>query len=296
MMRRQKKEAAKGTLRRLQKGHWRRCDSEWRDAYRWKLTSNSNMRRSFRASNHARNLAILRAARRSSRPIAPRRHHPAHDSIGGRPVKKWPSYAFCVQHAPMSHGEDRPDISRADFTWCRTAIEWGWGVQETANRLMELSGKAKENGQGYAILTATNAAASVEATTAIDRRGPPDVFQRDGLASDLTGKSAGVHICKAEGVHMRTIAVTINKGGVGKTTLTKSLATAATDAGLNVLILDMDTQENAASWGRRSTSKKKQIVAPYAFYDRTQSNPGTATRGKSWLRPGSHRHAARTEQ
>lgn len=50
---------------------------------------------------------------------------------------------------------------------------------------------------------------------------------------------------------MRTVAVTINKGGVGKTTLTKSLATAGTAAGLNVLILDMDTQENSASWGKR---------------------------------------------
>jgi len=50
---------------------------------------------------------------------------------------------------------------------------------------------------------------------------------------------------------MRTVAITINKGGVGKTTLTKSLATTATAVGLNVLILDMDTQENAASWGQR---------------------------------------------
>ena len=62
----------------------------------------------------------------------------------------------------MTHGEDRPDISRADFTWCRTAIEWGWSREATANRLMELSTKAKENGEAYAILTATNAAASVE--------------------------------------------------------------------------------------------------------------------------------------
>lgn len=50
---------------------------------------------------------------------------------------------------------------------------------------------------------------------------------------------------------MRTVAVTINKGGVGKTTLTKNLATAATAAGFNVLILDMDTQENSTSWGQR---------------------------------------------
>jgi MinD superfamily P-loop ATPase len=67
----------------------------------------------------------------------------------------------------------------------------------------------------------------------------------------LLRESANVHICNFEGVHMRTVAVTINKGGVGKKTLTKSLATAATAAGLNVLILDMDTQENAASWGQR---------------------------------------------
>jgi len=50
---------------------------------------------------------------------------------------------------------------------------------------------------------------------------------------------------------MKTIAVTINKGGVGKTMVTKNLATAATEAGYSVLILDMDTQENSASWGRR---------------------------------------------
>jgi RepB DNA-primase from phage plasmid len=76
--------------------------------------------------------------------------------------KKWPSYKFCVDHAPMTHGEDRPDISRADFTWCRTAIEWGWSREATAGRLMELSSKAKENGERYAILTATRAADSVE--------------------------------------------------------------------------------------------------------------------------------------
>ncbi|MGH9444132.1 MAG: DNA-primase RepB domain-containing protein [Terriglobia bacterium] len=76
--------------------------------------------------------------------------------------KKWPSYAMCVQHAPMTHGEDRPDLSRADFTWCRTAIEWGWSREATASRLLELSEKAKENGERYALLTATRAAESVE--------------------------------------------------------------------------------------------------------------------------------------
>src|ERR1035441_7883270 len=60
-----------------------------------------------------------------------------------------------------------------------------------------------------------------------------------------------VHTCKFEGLHMRTIAVTINKGGQGKTTLTRSVSTAAVLAGMNVLVLDMDTQQNATSWGKR---------------------------------------------
>src|SRR5271155_2611249 len=50
---------------------------------------------------------------------------------------------------------------------------------------------------------------------------------------------------------MKTVAIAINKGGSGKTTLTRSLGTAATAAGLNVLVLDMDIQQSATQWGRR---------------------------------------------
>jgi chromosome partitioning protein len=58
---------------------------------------------------------------------------------------------------------------------------------------------------------------------------------------------------------MRKIAITINKGGVGKTTLTKSIATAATSAGLNVVVLDMDTQQNAAKWGKRRAKQNRPL-------------------------------------
>jgi len=63
--------------------------------------------------------------------------------------------------------------------------------------------------------------------------------------------SAIVHNCTGERVHMKTIAIAINKGGAGKTTVTRSLGTAAAAAGLNVLILDMDIQQSATQWGRR---------------------------------------------
>lgn len=64
-----------------------------------------------------------------------------------------------------------------------------------------------------------------------------------------------MHNCTYEGVHMITIAVSLNKGGVGKSMLAKTLATQASKADLAVLILDMDSQQNSVSWGRRRLSK-----------------------------------------
>jgi hypothetical protein len=77
--------------------------------------------------------------------------------------RRWPSYQRCVQGAPsVLRGEDRPDISKADFTWCLIAIDWGWSVTATAARLMEQSRKAQQNGERYALRTAQNAAAAVD--------------------------------------------------------------------------------------------------------------------------------------
>jgi hypothetical protein len=77
--------------------------------------------------------------------------------------RKWPSYDRCLQNAPPS--QSRPGKTRgsiADFVWCMTAISWGWSLEETSARLIEESEKARENGEGYAALTARNAAAAVE--------------------------------------------------------------------------------------------------------------------------------------
>ena len=75
---------------------------------------------------------------------------------------KWPNYQYCIDHAPKAHGGDHPDVSRADFTWCMTAIDWGWSIDDVAGWLMEESEKAQENGQQYALTTATNATAAVQ--------------------------------------------------------------------------------------------------------------------------------------
>jgi DNA invertase Pin-like site-specific DNA recombinase len=76
--------------------------------------------------------------------------------------KSWPDYERCVRGAPMKHGENKPDISRADFFWAMMCAQRHFGVDEIARHLMELSAKAKENGQRYAQLTAENAVAASE--------------------------------------------------------------------------------------------------------------------------------------
>ena len=83
-------------------------------------------------------------------------------TASGRRVRQWPSYELCLQQAPLAHGRDRPDVSRADFIFCLLAIDWGWTTAETAQRLLEKSSKARENGQAYAELTAQRAAAAID--------------------------------------------------------------------------------------------------------------------------------------
>lgn len=74
----------------------------------------------------------------------------------------WPSYQRCVDGAPGARHHKGNDRSLADFVWCMTAIDWGFSIEATAEKLMEESGKAREKGRDYALLTARNAATTVE--------------------------------------------------------------------------------------------------------------------------------------
>ena len=80
--------------------------------------------------------------------------------------KVWPDYARSLARAPPSRDGNGPDRSMADFTWCMTAIDWGFPIEETAAKLPEVSEKARERVQlrdeGYPLITAQNAAAAVE--------------------------------------------------------------------------------------------------------------------------------------
>jgi len=87
-------------------------------------------------------------------------------------ARGWPSYQRCLESAPKREG-GRHDRSRADFTFCFLALDFGWNVEETAARLMQESAKAQENGEAYALRTARAAAAALERRGRIQRRVRP---------------------------------------------------------------------------------------------------------------------------
>ena len=79
---------------------------------------------------------------------------------------------------------------------------------------------------------------------------------------------------------MKIVAVAINKGGTGKTTASKSLATAAAAAGLNVLVLDMDGQENARKWGTRRKERNPYKLLPLVKFTTETSLPDELEQAK----------------
>jgi hypothetical protein len=94
-----------------------------------------------------------------------RTHPGTNGNAHSRKGKVWPDYARSLAGAPPSLQGNGPDRSMADFSWCMTAIDWGWSIEETAVKLPEVSEKAREKVQlrdeGYPLITAQNAAAAV---------------------------------------------------------------------------------------------------------------------------------------
>lgn len=77
----------------------------------------------------------------------------------------WPSYERCLDEA-LNRGRKR---SSADFTFCCIAIDhFKRTPEETAAKLLEVSSKARENGEAYALDQAMSAAGKV----AVNPRSP----------------------------------------------------------------------------------------------------------------------------
>ena len=65
-------------------------------------------------------------------------------------------------------------------------------------------------------------------------------------------------------VAVKTVSVIAQKGGAGKTTLSLSLACAAVAEGLSAVVVDLDPQASAASWGDRRESDTPAVVPAQA--------------------------------
>jgi hypothetical protein len=77
----------------------------------------------------------------------------------------WPSYEVAVGFAPMNRAGTDKDYSAADIGWCITTIRRGFGIEETAAKLLDVSQHARHpsNGKRYAERTASKAAQYVAA-------------------------------------------------------------------------------------------------------------------------------------
>ena len=92
--------------------------------------------------------------------VAPEKAQPIPPAVASRTLaprtSKWPSYARCLEGAPVGASGNAKRTS-ADFVWCKIALSWGHGIEDTAARLLLESDKAKENGEAYARQTAEHA-------------------------------------------------------------------------------------------------------------------------------------------
>jgi hypothetical protein len=82
-------------------------------------------------------------------------------------ARRWPDYQQALRGAPLKPDGTGPDRSLADFMFCKWAVERGWSIEATAEKLAEVSPKAQERirlkeDHGYTFLTARNAAGAME--------------------------------------------------------------------------------------------------------------------------------------
>lgn len=74
---------------------------------------------------------------------------------------------------------------------------------------------------------------------------------------------------------MKTLAITMQKGGVGKSWLTRSLAVAASQEGLNVVVIDMDSQQSTVAW-----SERREEGTPFVQFSTERELPTLLKRAK----------------
>jgi hypothetical protein len=57
--------------------------------------------------------------------------------------RQWPDYERCLLSAPRSTAGNGPDRSLADYFYCKMAAQRGWSVEETEQKLLEVSEKSQ---------------------------------------------------------------------------------------------------------------------------------------------------------
>lgn len=83
---------------------------------------------------------------------------------------------------------------------------------------------------------------------------------------------------------MRTLAVVNQKGGVSKTTLTAHLAYAAVEAGLRVLLVDLDKQGSLSQSFEPTSDQAGHMLASSLFNEQAEGQPESVDGGPAIIR------------
>lgn len=85
------------------------------------------------------------------------------------------SYVFLAALPPPRFNGKGPGRNMADFAWRMTAIDWGFSIEDTAAKLVEVSERARKRvrlkDEDCALITAQNAAAAAERNARKQGRG-----------------------------------------------------------------------------------------------------------------------------
>jgi chromosome partitioning protein len=73
---------------------------------------------------------------------------------------------------------------------------------------------------------------------------------------------------------MKTVAIASQKGGTGKTTTAVHLATAATLRGFDAVVIDLDPQGPAATWGDDRGDNAPEVISGLSLGERVARGEG----------------------